>query len=74
MECAIPQFEQTYAPAKPRMPIHATAWWSARENGCPRPRRGSDARTADAMTSRRKASIAGGTLWSVTRAATYDVP
>ncbi len=70
----MPQFEATYAPAKPRIPIHAIARRSARDSGraaCPRE---SSTRARAARPSRRKASIAGGTLSSVTLATTYDVP
>jgi hypothetical protein len=70
VECAIPQFEQTYAPAKPRIPIHAIARRSWRESGsagCPLE---NSTRASAPMPSRENASIAGGTLSSVTRATT----
>jgi hypothetical protein len=74
VECAIPQLEHAYAPANPRIPIHAIVRWSARDNGSAGWRRESSSRASHAMRSRENASVAGGTLCNVTRATTYEVP
>ena len=74
VECAIPQFEQAYAAAKPRIPMNAIARRSARESGGAGCARENSTRTSHAMRRRTKASIAGGTLSRVTRATTYEVP
>src|SRR6185436_2951283 len=74
VEWAIPQLEQIYAPANPRIPIHMIARGSAPDNGSAGCRRDSSRSTSQAMKSRENASVAGGTLCNVTRATTYDVP
>ena len=74
VELAIPQFENAYAAANPRTPIHATDRRSSRDNGGAEPRgRASGARTSAPTTNLTIASVAGGTEARVTRAATYEV-
>ena len=71
---AMPQWVRAYAAAKPRIPIHAMARRSSRDRvGSEVRGRANGARTSEPTTSLASASVAGGTLPSVTRVATYEV-